>query len=44
MSIVREEIFGPVLCIQRFRTEDEAVALANSLPIKCGIGMRNGML
>jgi acyl-CoA reductase-like NAD-dependent aldehyde dehydrogenase len=29
MSIVREEIFGPVLCVQRFRTEDEAIALAN---------------
>jgi acyl-CoA reductase-like NAD-dependent aldehyde dehydrogenase len=29
MSIVRQEIFGPVLCIQRFRTEEEAVALAN---------------
>ncbi len=29
MSIVQEEIFGPVLCVQAFRTEDEAVALAN---------------
>ncbi len=29
MSIVREEIFGPVLCVQSFKTEDEAVALAN---------------
>jgi acyl-CoA reductase-like NAD-dependent aldehyde dehydrogenase len=29
MSIVREEIFGPVLCIQRFSTEEEAIALAN---------------
>lgn len=29
MSIVREEIFGPVLCVQRFETEKEAVALAN---------------
>jgi succinate-semialdehyde dehydrogenase/glutarate-semialdehyde dehydrogenase len=29
MRIVDEEIFGPVLAAQRFRTEDEAVALAN---------------
>jgi acyl-CoA reductase-like NAD-dependent aldehyde dehydrogenase len=29
MSIVREEIFGPVLCVQSFTTEDEAIALAN---------------
>jgi acyl-CoA reductase-like NAD-dependent aldehyde dehydrogenase len=29
MSIAREEIFGPVLCVQRFKTEEEAVALAN---------------
>jgi acyl-CoA reductase-like NAD-dependent aldehyde dehydrogenase len=29
MSIVREEIFGPVLCVQHFTTEEEAIALAN---------------
>jgi len=29
MSIVTEEIFGPVLCVQSFRDEAEAVALAN---------------
>jgi acyl-CoA reductase-like NAD-dependent aldehyde dehydrogenase len=29
MSIAREEIFGPVLCVQGFRTEDAAIALAN---------------
>ena len=29
MAIVREEIFGPVLVIQAYDTEDEAVALAN---------------
>jgi gamma-glutamyl-gamma-aminobutyraldehyde dehydrogenase len=28
-SIVREEIFGPVLSIQTFRDDDEAVAMAN---------------
>jgi betaine-aldehyde dehydrogenase len=29
MRIVREEVFGPVLTIERFRTEDEAIELAN---------------
>jgi acyl-CoA reductase-like NAD-dependent aldehyde dehydrogenase len=29
MTIVREEIFGPVLCVQEFETEAEAIALAN---------------
>ena len=29
MSIVREEIFGPVLVTQSFKTEDEVIALAN---------------
>lgn len=29
MSIVRDEIFGPVLCIQTFATEREALELAN---------------
>ena len=29
MRIVREEIFGPVVTIQTFETEDEAVSLAN---------------
>lgn len=29
MSIWRDEIFGPVLCVKTFRTEAEAVALAN---------------
>lgn len=29
MAIAREEIFGPVLCVQSFRTENEAIALAN---------------
>ena len=30
MDIVREEIFGPVLCVSRFSTEEEAVRLANA--------------
>jgi len=29
MTIVREEIFGPVVTIQKFSTEEEAVRLAN---------------
>ena len=29
MKIVREEIFGPVLAVQLFETEDEAVRIAN---------------
>ena len=29
MRIVREEVFGPVLTVERFTTEDEAVALGN---------------
>ena len=32
MTIAREEIFGPVLSVIRFRTEAEAVALANHSP------------
>ncbi|MFC7217399.1 aldehyde dehydrogenase family protein [Streptomyces polyrhachis] len=29
MRVIREEIFGPVLTVETFTTEDEAVALAN---------------
>lgn len=32
MAIAREEIFGPVLCVLRYETEDEAVAIANGTP------------
>jgi len=32
MKIAREEIFGPVLSVIRFKTEAEAVALANASP------------
>ena len=31
MRIAREEIFGPVLSVMRFREEDEALALANDV-------------
>lgn len=30
MDIFRQEVFGPVVCIERFRDTDEAVVLANS--------------
>lgn len=29
MSVAQEEIFGPVLCVIKFKTEDEAVKIAN---------------
>lgn len=28
-EILREEVFGPVLCLQSFETEDQAIAMAN---------------
>jgi 5-carboxymethyl-2-hydroxymuconic-semialdehyde dehydrogenase len=28
-EVLREEVFGPVLCLQSFRDEDQAVAMAN---------------
>ncbi|WP_250495154.1 aldehyde dehydrogenase family protein [Caballeronia sp. GAWG1-1] len=32
MSITREEIFGPVLCMAPFDTEEHAIAIANNTP------------
>jgi aldehyde dehydrogenase (NAD+) len=29
MTVVREEIFGPVLCLQEYASEDDAIRLAN---------------
>ena len=29
MAIIREEVFGPVVTVERFTTEEEAVALGN---------------
>lgn len=39
-SVVREEIFGPVLTVQRFDTEDEAVALANGTSYGLAAGLQ----
>jgi len=39
MSIVQEEIFGPVLAAQRFRTEEEAITLANDSIYGLGAGL-----
>jgi phenylacetaldehyde dehydrogenase len=41
--VVQEEIFGPVLTVQPFDSEDEAVALANSTPygLASGVQTRN---
>jgi len=38
--VVQEEIFGPVLTVQPFDTEDEAVAMANSTPYGLASGIQ----
>ncbi|GAB2910423.1 aldehyde dehydrogenase family protein [Streptomyces heilongjiangensis] len=38
--VVQEEVFGPVLTVQPFDTEDEAVALANSTPYGLASGLQ----
>lgn len=44
MTIVDTELFGPVLAVQRFRTEDEVVAMANDTQhgLAAGIFTRDG--
>jgi acyl-CoA reductase-like NAD-dependent aldehyde dehydrogenase len=37
--VVQEEIFGPVLTVQPFDTEDEAVAMANGTPYGLAAGL-----
>lgn len=39
MSIVREEIFGPVLAVQKFSSEDDAIRLANDSVYGLGAGL-----
>lgn len=34
--LAQEEIFGPVLCLERFHSDDEALALANDSPYGLG--------
>ncbi|MEW1963590.1 aldehyde dehydrogenase family protein [Microbacterium sp. NPDC077644] len=41
---VAEEVFGPVLTVQPFDTEDEAVALANSTPFGLASGIQTSNL
>ena len=39
---VQEEIFGPVLTVETFDTEDEAIALANGTPYGLAAGLQTG--
>ncbi|EIN10716.1 NAD-aldehyde dehydrogenase [Punctularia strigosozonata HHB-11173 SS5] len=41
MKIVREEIFGPVLSVARFKTEKEAIELANDTTYGLGAGLHS---
>jgi len=41
MKIVKEEIFGPVLSVGRFKTEEEAIALANDSTYGLGAGLHS---
>lgn len=39
MKIVREEIFGPVMCVLDFEDEDEVIARANATPFGLSAGV-----
>ncbi|KAF8897449.1 NAD-aldehyde dehydrogenase [Infundibulicybe gibba] len=41
MRIVKEEIFGPVLSVGRFKTEGEAISLANDTSYGLGAGLHS---
>ena len=45
MTIAREEIFGPVLSIIPYDTEEEAIEIANDTPVRAlwrGVGRNEG--
>lgn len=44
MAIAREEIFGPVLSMIRFKTEEEAIAIANDTPYGLAAYVQSGNL
>jgi aldehyde dehydrogenase (NAD+) len=39
MTIAKEEIFGPVMCVLKWKEEDEVIKRANSLPYGLGAGI-----
>ncbi|KAG1907295.1 aldehyde dehydrogenase domain-containing protein [Suillus fuscotomentosus] len=41
MDIVRDEIFGPVLAVGRFKTEEEGISLANDTSYGLGAGLHS---
>ena len=43
-ALFREEIFGPILCITTFKTEEEAIALANDTPYGLAASVYSGTL
>ena len=42
MRIWNEEVFGPVMCIEKFGTDEEAVGLVNSNPFGLGSSIFSG--
>jgi len=40
MAVVRDEVFGPVITIERFSTEEEALRLANDTDYGLSAGFR----
>jgi len=37
MTIMNEEVFGPIVCLARVRTDEEAVAVTNGTPFGLGV-------
>ena len=42
MTIAREEVFGPVLCLLRFKTLEEGIAIANDTPYGLAAYVQSG--